>query len=309
MIESHLFEALFEMFPFGVYVVDIQNYQVIYANRTYKETHGDCVNKTCYEFIYKEDSPCHYCKIKQLIDEQGKPNNTTLIFERFNEYNDCWYQHHEKTLCWPDGRIVKYTIEVDICELKAMQNRLAEAHALLAIKNKELVEINRHDELTKVFNRSHLNHILSAQIYDMARYHNLFSVVLVDIDDFKKINDTQGHLVGDAVLIEIAQLINDNIRLSDCFGRWGGEEFMIIVPHTKSLNNTNAFVEKLCTVIAEHSFSEVGHCTCSFGVAHCTPDDTMISIVKNADDALYFAKAHGKNQVVIYDQLNKKEVG
>jgi diguanylate cyclase (GGDEF)-like protein len=302
MIESHLFEALFEMFPFGVYVVDIKNYQVIYANRTYREAHGECVNQVCYEAIYREDSPCHYCKIRQLVDIQGHPNNNTLIFERFNEYNDCWYQHHEKTLCWPDGRVVKYTIEVDICELKAMQNRLAEAHALLAIKNKELMEINRHDELTKIFNRSHLNHVLAEKIYDMERYHSLFGLVLLDIDDFKKINDLHGHLVGDVVLIEITQLISSHIRQFDCFGRWGGEEFMLIIPHVKSTDDTKAFVEKLCNIISHHTFSTVGHCSCSFGITHCTPNDTMISVVKNADDALYLAKANGKNQVVIYDK-------
>lgn len=308
MIENHLFEALFEMFPFGVYVVDIKNYQVIYANRSYRESHGDCVNKICYEAIYKEDSPCHYCKIKQLVNTQGSPNNNILIFERFNEYNDCWYQHHEKTLCWPDGRIVKYTIEIDICELKAMQNRLAEAHALLAIKNKELMEINKHDELTKIFNRSHLNHVLAEQIYNMERYQRLFSVVLLDIDDFKKINDNYGHLVGDAVLIEMAQLINNNIRQFDCFGRWGGEEFMIITPHIKKADNMKLFVEKLCNIIANHNFTTVEHCSCSIGVAHCTLNDTMISVVKKADDALYFAKENGKNQAIMYNELSKPQL-
>jgi diguanylate cyclase (GGDEF)-like protein len=306
MVENDLFETLFEMFPFGVYVVDIKTYQVIYANRRYQDAHGDCVGKICYQTIYKENSPCHHCKIRQLIDEQGNPNNTTLIFERFNEYNDFWYLHHEKTLYCEDGRVVKYTVEVDICELKATQNRLAEAHALLAIKNRELMEINRHDELTKVFNRSHLNHVLANQIYNAERYHDSFSVVLIDIDDFKKINDTRGHLVGDAVLIEMAQLINNNIRQSDCFGRWGGEEFMIIVPYIKTLSDPKVFVEKLCQLVADYSFSVVGHCTCSFGVAHCTPHDTMISVVKNADDALYFAKSHGKNRVVIYDEMTQK---
>lgn len=305
MVENQLFEALFEMIPFGIYVVDIQTYQVIYANRKYKETHGDCVDKICYEAIYKEDSACHYCKIGQLVDALGKPNNSTLVFERFNEYNDCWYQHHEKILCWSDGRIVKYTIEVDISELKAVQNQLSEAHALLALKNRELIEINRHDELTKAFNRSHLNYILAEQIYNMTRHQRVFSVVLIDIDDFKKINDSYGHLIGDAVLIEMVQLVNKHIRHSDCFGRWGGEEFMMIVPDIKSECDTQIFLEKLCNIIARHSFSGVGHCTCSIGVAHCTFGDSMISIVKNADDALYLAKSQGKNQVIVYGNMKK----
>ena len=186
-----------------------------------------------------------------------------------------------------------------------MQNRLAEAHALLAIKNKELIEINKHDELTKVFNRSHLNHVLAEKIYNMKRYHSLFSVILLDIDDFKKINDSYGHLVGDAVLIEMAQLISSNIRQFDCFGRWGGEEFMIITPHVKTIDDTKLFVEKLCNIIADHNFATVGHCSCSLGIAHCTLTDTMISVVKHADDALYFAKEHGKNQAIEYEILKE----
>ena len=303
MIENHLFETLFEMFPFGVYVVDVKSFRVIYANRIYKEVHGDCLHKVCYHAIYREDSPCHYCKIGQLLESNGQPNKNTLVFERFNEFNECWYQHYEKTLCWPDGRIVKYTIEVDISQSKAMQNQLAEAHALLAIRNKELVEINRHDELTKVFNRTHLNHVLSEQVYNRARYQRLFSVVLIDIDDFKKINDCYGHLVGDDVLIEITEVINNNIRQFDCFGRWGGEEFMIIAPYISCGKETKMFVDKLCKIIAAHEFTSVRHCSCSFGIAHCSPEDTMISIVKNADDALYLAKSNGKNQAVVHNDL------
>lgn len=303
MIENHLFEALFEMFPFGVYVVDVKTYQVVYANRIYKEVHGDCVHKICYHTIYKEDSPCHYCKIGQLLEPNGQPNKNTLVFERFNEFNECWYQHYEKTLCWPDGRIVKYTIEVDISQSKAMQNELAEAHALLALKNKELIEINRHDELTKIFNRTHLNHVLSEQVYNRARYRRLFSVVLMDIDDFKKINDRYGHLVGDDVLIEITTVISDNIRQFDCFGRWGGEEFMIIAPYISSGKESETLVKKLCKIIETHEFASVGHCSCSFGIAHCTDEDSMISIVKNADDALYLAKSRGKNQVVVHHDM------
>lgn len=297
--EQHLFAALFEIIPFGVYVVDIETYQIIYANRRYQKIHGDCVHKTCYKAIYKEDSPCYHCKIKQLIDERGKKNNS-LTFEHFDEYDEHWYQYHEKIISWSNRRLVKYTIEVDLGGLKTMQNRLDEAHALLAIKNIGLIEINQHDGLTKVFNRTYLNHVLSEKIYNVERYQNAFSVVLIDIDDFKNINDSYGHLVGDTVLIEITQLITHNIRQTDCFGRWGGEEFMIIVPHIKTLNDTNIFVKKLCQIIAEHHFTVVGHCTCSFGVAHCTPGDTINSIIKNAENALYFAKSHGKNQVVIH---------
>lgn len=305
MIENQLFEALFDVFPFGVYVTDVETYEVCYVNRSFKEAHGDSVGKTCYEAIYKEDSPCYYCKIPQLLNEKRTPNNKTLIFERFNEYNDRWYQHHEKTMCWPDGRVIKYSIEVDICELKEMQNRLAEAHAALALKNKELIEINTRDELTKIYNRSHLNQVLSEQLYKAQRYKTQFSIVIIDIDDFKLVNDSHGHLVGDQVLIEFSRLISQHIRQSDCFGRWGGEEFMIIVSHINSENETKMFVEKLCKVIAAQTFTSIGHCSASFGLAHYKNNDTGVELVKKADDALYFAKAQGKNQVRVHGEIDK----
>lgn len=303
MIENHLFEALFDVFPFGVYVVDVKSFEICYVNRSFKETHGDCAGQTCYQAIYKEDSPCYYCKITQLLDENSVPNNKTLIFERFNEYNDRWYQHHEKTMCWPDGRIIKYSIEVDICELKEMQNRLAEAHAALALKNKELMEINIRDELTQIYNRSYLNQILSEQLYRAERYQSQFSLVIMDIDNFKHINDSQGHLVGDEVLIEFSQLIQQHIRKSDCFGRWGGEEFMIIASNMSSEKESKSFIEKLCQIIASYNFSDIGHCSASFGIANYRNKDDAISLVKKADDALYFAKESGKSQVKTYTEL------
>lgn len=298
MLEDQLFKTLFEIFPFGVYVVDIATYQIIYANQSCQDAHGDCVNKICYEALYKEDRPCYACKIGQLLKSDA---NQTLIFERFNEYNECWYQHYERILRWSDGRLVKYTVEVDISALKATQNQLAEAHALLALRNKELVKINQHDELTGAFNRSHLNQVLSERVYNMQRYNEKFSLALLDIDDFKKINDTFGHLVGDSVLIELVKLINSNIRKTDCFGRWGGEEFIIIVPFVKTAQDTQYFLEKLRELIANHVFTDIGHCTCSIGVAHSIATDNMVSIVRNADEALYFAKTNGKNRVVIYN--------
>ncbi|CAG1021780.1 putative signaling protein [Patescibacteria group bacterium] len=300
MTDNELFKTILETFPFSVYIVDIATYQIIYANRSCIEAHGNCVNKTCYEVIYREETPCYYCRVSQLLKSESNKN---LVFERFNELNECWYQHYEKILRWSDNRLVKYTLEVDISSLKAMQNQLAEAHAALALKNKELIEINQHDELTKAFNRSYLNQVLSENIYNMQRYQTGFSIALLDMDNFKKINDVYGHLVGDTVLIETVQLINQNIRQADYFGRWGGEEFMIIIPYVKTAYEVKDFLERLLNTINQHKFSNIGHCTCSIGVTYSNLHDTPISIVKNANDALYFAKTHGKNQVVIYDDI------
>ncbi len=140
--EVTLLKAHFDVIPFDIYVVDVVNYEIIFTNRAITSRLGDIVGKTCYETLYQRESPCLFCKIPQLIDKHNKPNGSTVIFENFYDLEDRWFQYQEKAIGWPDGRVVKYSIAVDISELKLAQNKLAEAHAELALKNRELVNQN-----------------------------------------------------------------------------------------------------------------------------------------------------------------------
>lgn len=142
MIESTLFETHFDMIPFGIYVVDVDTYEIIFVNRFFKDRFGDFTGDACYKTFQLLDRPCTHCKIRDLVTKEGRPTGRTYVYEFFNDVDDRWYQMHEKAMSWPDGRIAKYAIAVDISELKEMQNRLAEAHAELALKNKELVRQN-----------------------------------------------------------------------------------------------------------------------------------------------------------------------
>ncbi len=140
--EVTLLKAHFDVIPFDIYVVDVESYEIIFTNRVISNRLGDVVGHTCYKTLYQRDTPCLFCKIPQLIDKHQKPNGATVIFENFHDLEDRWYQFQEKAIGWPDGRVVKYSIAVDISELKLAQNKLAEAHAELALKNKELVNQN-----------------------------------------------------------------------------------------------------------------------------------------------------------------------
>ncbi|MBF0474944.1 MAG: GGDEF domain-containing protein [Deltaproteobacteria bacterium] len=296
MLESFIFETHLDIMPFDVYVVEIDTYKIVYMNRHLKESQGDSTGLCCYKAFFELDQPCLFCKIKELVTKDGKPNGKTFIFEHFNELHDRWYQLQEKAICWPDGRVAKYSIAVDISELKETQNRLAEAHATLTLKSKELEILSATDRLTKVYNRLRLDEFLKTEFQRSRRYGNPLSVIMLDIDYFKRVNDTHGHQAGDQVLCEMAGLLGSCIRRTDLLGRWGGEEFMVICAET-ALPDARRMAEKIRCAIETHPFPVVQSMTASLGVAELKHDDTMESIIKRADVALYEAKQKGRNRV------------
>ncbi len=291
-----LFEELFDIVPFAVYIVDVQTYRIVYANSRMKIMSGEAelVGRTCYKNIFKNDSPCLHCRIDELVEE-GRPNQNTAVFELFNETDDSWYQMHEKAITWSDGSTVKYALAVEINRLKMIQNNLAEAHAELAIKNKELQEFSVLDSLTSLYNRKKLDEVMAYELKRAARTRRPFSVVLIDIDDFKKVNDELGHLAGDNVLKDLALILKNNVREADLVFRWGGEEMLVFTPETGALG-IRRLSEKLRKAVAGHSFECGKRITISLGAATYKPRDTHSDIIARADKALYRAKTQGKNR-------------
>ncbi len=156
------------------------------------------------------------------------------------------------------------------------------------------------DELTQIYNRRKFNEVLDIEISRSHRTMMSFSIIMFDIDDFKKINDTYGHEVGDQVLIEISKTVHGAIRKSDIFSRWGGEEFMILAPSIY-LDGAIKQAEKLRQMIEEHPFEgipEVEKVTCSFGVSEFCLKEDKESLLKRVDENLYNAKHSGKNCVM-----------
>lgn len=166
------------------------------------------------------------------------------------------------------------------------------------LKNSELAlqNISRTDQLTKISNRMHTDDVLQNQYHRFYRDNEICSIVLVDIDYFKVVNDKYGHLVGDSVLIEFAGLIKASIREEDVVGRWGGEEFLIILPHT-NITQAMQLSEKLRGLIENHNFTTIKHKTASFGVATFEQGITIQTLLDTADNALYQSKNNGRNQV------------
>jgi diguanylate cyclase (GGDEF)-like protein/PAS domain S-box-containing protein len=162
---------------------------------------------------------------------------------------------------------------------------------------KELLERQAtRDPLTGISNRTKFNEVLGIEISRSKRFSLPLSLIMIDLDYFKTINDTYGHNAGDIVLRDFASKVSTYNRTNDLFTRWGGEEFMILATNV-SKSGAVIFAEKLRLKIEAFDFSPVGRITCSFGVAEFDKNDTFDSFINKADTALYRAKSAGRNRV------------
>jgi len=157
------------------------------------------------------------------------------------------------------------------------------------------------DNLTKISNRAYLYKELP-KLVDFAHQNDKsLSCIFFDVDYFKQINDTFGHDVGDRVLRTLANIVDNNLRKDDFFARWGGEEFMVLLPNTALKESANV-ATKLCDAIASYKFSH-GVVTCSFGVVSLNKGEKINSFIKRADSSLYQAKSMGRNCVKSEDDI------
>lgn len=171
-------------------------------------------------------------------------------------------------------------------------------HFELSRYNKVLEKLSVEDKLTGLYNRGRLDEVLLDQRHLFKRYNTPFCVIILDADHFKDINDKYGHLTGDQVLFDIANLLTNERRITDILGRWGGEEFMLICPNT-TLDGAEALGLSILKAIKDNTFPNKISCTLSAGIAEINPDDTIQSMLQRADSALYEAKDGGRNRIVV----------
>lgn len=157
-------------------------------------------------------------------------------------------------------------------------------------------ELAMKDPLTDIYNRLKFFDALNDQVERSQRYGHSLSLIMFDIDHFKKVNDTYGHPVGDYVLRTIADIVKKNIRKPDIFARYGGEEFVILLPDT-GIAGAQDVAEKLRQDFEDYKFHDVGRVTCSLGVSELNIGEDVDLLIKKADQALYVAKQLGRNQV------------
>lgn len=157
-----------------------------------------------------------------------------------------------------------------------------------------------HDHLTKIYNRQKFDELFLKALENKNRYGDHLSVILIDIDHFKRVNDTYGHIVGDLVLVLLATIVVENLRINDVFARWGGEEFIILLPRT-DIDSAYRKAEELRQIIEAYADKKLPQITISLGVTEVTDTDNMNSCLQRVDKALFMAKEK-RNDVVKLSQ-------
>ena len=201
-----------------------------------------------------------------------------------------WYYDRGRITQYDNGKPAFLAgIVFDITEKKETQLELE-------YKNRILSEISSIDGLTKIGNHRTLIEHLKAEIAETSRTSSQLSIALFDIDDFKKVNDSKGHVYGDQVLVDLASIITKSIRGTDFAGRYGGEEFMVIFPNT-TLSVASKISERIRQAVEDYNFVDGLRVTISGGTSQYN-NETITELVHSADTKLYTAKRNGKNQIV-----------
>lgn len=181
--------------------------------------------------------------------------------------------------------------------VKEHQNELDELNKMLLDKSREFEHSASRDPLTQLYNRKKFGTLFEIALIDIRAREGVGAVAILDIDHFKKINDTHGHNVGDDVLVEMAEILKASVRSQDIVARWGGEEFVLFLPSVDHMQ-AKKILEKLIDKIERHSFAGCDAVTASVGVSKLRYEDDLRSAIGRADEALYMAKNGGRNQVV-----------
>lgn len=191
--------------------------------------------------------------------------------------------------------IIGYLILLyDITELVVTQNKLKQANDKLRKLNEELYSDSIKDGLTGVYNKKYITMLLQEKI---KKSSIPLTIAMIDIDHFKKINDNYGHLIGDEILKKLADLVTAELGINEKFGRFGGEEFLILMFDTQ-LNTGYELCEKIRSKVSNYRFEyECSHITLSIGLAELKCNDSSSSLIKRADDCLYKAKLNGRNKI------------
>lgn len=200
-------------------------------------------------------------------------------------------------------RVYKATLETLAAQKQDLANKnneLKALHTALRKQNKILEKVSSTDALTGAYNRRKFLLLLDDTISDFTRYSTPASIIIMDLDHFKRVNDTYGHQAGDDILKQFSQLSQNHLRKNDVFARWGGEEFVALLRFT-DISHAYQVAENLRIVIEQDSFMQKYRVTCSFGLARMEKTLNADEFIHNADVALYKAKEQ-RNKVVAFDE-------
>jgi len=258
----------------------------------------------------------HKCECILVGDEMSAPLQTLSSRASISEGLDFLKQHHYKRIVVvdDDGQVIGVVTQQDLISrtyLKWSQlmrdhfRQFEELTEILQQKNRQLSMMATKDALTGIYNRHMFEELFANEHALMKRQNTKLALLIIDIDHFKRVNDTYGHNIGDYVLKTFSSTIAGMIREADVFARWGGEEFVLLL-NGISCDDGFTVGEKIRKQIESASFDEVGPITCSIGVSEVKGEDSLKSAVERADKALYAAKGGGRNQTISYRMGGEK---
>lgn len=261
--------------------------------------------------------PDDFNRVMEHFDAYIKGKSDSYLVEyrcKHKQDNYIWIEDRGKIVAWnTDGSVARmigahkniHESRVHLGQLKSKNKSL---ELLIEERTQELINLNAElqkklaenkslaetDTLTSVANRYLFEKVLKQECGRAHRFNHPISIIAMDLDDFKSINDSYGHSTGDLALIHVVNIIKENIRNFDLIARWGGDEFMLILPET-SLDKAKTVADKIRTLVASSPVNKQIYITMSFGVASLYKDEDHKQLTIRADRALYKSKAAGKN--------------
>lgn len=250
--------------------------KILLQNRAAEEGFESSLGQFCWEGIWKgeyskKDGRCHFCQAEEAFAKKSPIKEEVAAKGR---YWQVWW------IPLDENMLLHYA--VDVTAYKEAERRL--------------FELSITDPLTGIYNRRYFLKRLEEEIERVKRGGPTFSLVMFDLDFFKGINDRLGHKAGDRVLIHVVDLVRTRIRKIDVFARWGGEEFVVLLPNTP-LFHAARLAEELRKRVERSEVLGVGTITCSFGVTEYAEEDTADSMLSRVDNLLYEAKRAGRNRI------------
>jgi len=300
LAENGFYNNLLDHLYDGVFLVDC-NRKITYWNSGAEKLTGykatEVVGKLCSDNIlmHVSDKGRHLCKT-------SCPTLKTISDGRLRE--KILYLHHKAGHRVPVMNCVA-PIKDQGGEIIGAVNIFSDNSAKVAVMQRieELQAMALSDPLTQLGNRRYAEMNLQSRLDEMRRYEWKFGALFIDIDNYKRINDTYGHEIGDKVLLMVARTLMNNVRSFDTVTRWGGEEFVAMIVNVTAAQLLS-IAEKLCVLVAESGFAvntEEAHITVSIGATLARTEDTVETLIKRADELMYRSKAGGGNRVTAED--------
>lgn len=309
-----------ETASFALAIIDIEKAEVIYTNKAMNNILFDNNSTKCWEKLYGQKHICSWCQIKEIINQKNCSIENVALdyeYEYFNEVTNSWYQINNKLTTLEDGTNILVLIAIDISKQKKSQGELIAAQVKLIRQTQELEKAQEKlkllaskDSLTNLYNRRYFIDTATLILNLAKRNGTQSTILMLDIDRFKSINDNYGHQVGDKVITTLAKLLQHNTRKNDVVCRWGGEEFIILLPNTQITgaivlaNKIKEEINNKPILITEENSEKSFYFTASIGLTQVVKEDkdSIEDAIKKADIALYEAKNTGRDKICIYDK-------